>query len=250
MTGPIVLRARDLSRRFAVVCALLSWLFDASFARADCPTPTEASPALAQMAAAERLQFLQAGLERADRRATIWSWSWKIGYLGLAGGAVGLAQLTDDHNQRIDLYFGAGKSVAGMLNQFLTPLDTGAPVVAVAGDPCLALAAVETAALRAADDEARIYDWRWHAVLVGFNLALGLVEGFAYDNIWTLATIGIATGIAIGEVEIWTQPTDAVDLRRHYLAADLGQPPAAAAAARPRITLLPWGTGLALTATF
>jgi len=217
-------------------------------AQADCPVPIDASPALAQINPNDRLQFLTGSLERAHRRASTWMWSWRVAYLGLAGGAVGLAQVTDDHNQRIDFYFGAGKSAAAELNQLAMPLHVEPATASAGPDICAALADSEIALGRAADDESRIYGWGMHAVMAGVNIGAGLAEGLLYDDIWTLAVVGMVTGIAVGELEIWTQPTDAVEVRRHYLRGELAPPPEARA--RLRLAVVPWHAGLALAGVF
>jgi hypothetical protein len=56
-----------------------------------------------------------------------------------------------------------------------------------------------------------------------FNVGLFLVLGAGFGH-WTSATISLLTGIATGEVMIFTQPVGAVEALRQYRRGDLGSP--------------------------
>ena len=225
---------------------------------APCPAPPAASPALAQIDSELRLRFIQDQLAPAAHRARVWTWAWGLGYGAATVGSLALVPLFDDPGQRVDQYFSASKSAVATVTTFVPPLSVMADQRTLAAraasasgttedaDRCALLSDAEDRLARDAEQEARVGSWLWHAGGILFNLAAGLALGFGWDR-WPSAVLQMASGIVIGEIQIYTQPVDAVEALRRYRAGDLSP---ATRAAGPAFSLAPYGGGLMITMAF
>jgi hypothetical protein len=195
---------------------------------ARCPAMAGAAPALAEVAPAVRLQWIDARLARTAHRARIWTWGWGIG-IGVATVAnlAPLAFVAPD--QRIDWYVAAGTTVIGVVPLLIAPLevigDSAAlrPRVAAAdpaGDLCPLLADAERMLARDAQNQADGQRWWLHVANVVLNAGVGLFLGLGYDH-WLAGAFNTVSGIAIGEAIIFTQPTSSVDDLATYRAGSL-----------------------------
>jgi hypothetical protein len=79
------------------------------------------------------------------------------------------------------------------------------------------------------------------------NVAAGLVLGLGYDR-WGQAALTAGSGIVIGEIAIWTQPTRSVDAWRRYQAGELA--PTAALDWTLTPTAVPGGVGVSFAISF
>jgi hypothetical protein len=115
-------------------------------------------------------------------------------------------------------------------------------------DPCVALARAEELLNRDAANEARGRSLLFHGGNVVFNAGIFLVIGAGFGH-WTSATISLLTGIATGEIMIFTQPVGALKALRLYRRGDVGSPSAGI-----RMGIAPLlakdGSGMVLTLTF
>jgi hypothetical protein len=87
-------------------------------------------------------------------------------------------------------------------------------------DPCATLAEAERMLARDAGNQAFGIGPLMQTVTIAYNIGLGLLFGF-WLNDWVTGGITIATGLAISELMIFTQPTDAIDAWRRYRIGDL-----------------------------
>jgi hypothetical protein len=110
------------------------------------------------------------------------------------------------------------------------------------------LAQAEELLTRDAANEARGQSLLFHGGNVVFNAGLFFLIGAGFGH-WTSATISLLTGIATGEVMIFTQPVGAVEALNDYRRGDFGTPSAGV-----RMGIAPLiakdRSGLVLTLTF
>jgi hypothetical protein len=138
------------------------------------------------------------------------------------------AMHTDD--DRIPTYIGAASSAVGELTTFVLPLSVMSDVPALEArlaqprdtrSECARLADAEQVLIEAAASEAGGQRWYIHGANVAFNVGVGLVLGLGFD-LWPAAALNGIGGAAVGELQILTQPTDAVDALERYRAGQLG----------------------------
>jgi hypothetical protein len=209
--------------------ALLSWLVAGALFAAtpasgtECAPISGALPALAHIDAAERLAFLRARLERGARNARIWSWTWGVVYSGIAATSWTLAGVSDAHDRVDWIVNGAGATV-GVAVLVISPLSIMRDQawlerrLARAGPDyhvCAALADAERLLIRDADSQAFGKGPLVHVGNIVFNIGLGLILGAGFGH-WDSAAQAWFVGAAVGELQIVTQPVDAIaDLRRY-----------------------------------
>jgi hypothetical protein len=153
---------------------------------------------------AARVAFVQAKLDADVQRWKLWRWGWGIGYTALAAGQVGLAQLSDDEGEQVELYVGAGKSILGLVPLFFDPLP--APEDAEALRASGSCADAERYLAASARNEAFARGWLGHVANVAVNGGGLLIVGIGYDR-WVTGALGAVVGIAIGEVQTFTRPS-------------------------------------------
>ncbi|MDB4966306.1 MAG: hypothetical protein JWN44_1995 [Myxococcales bacterium] len=196
---------------------------------AECALPNGAVPSLADADSEVRLSFVQLGMRRAARQSRIWAWS-SAGALAFAAGFQLLgATHVPDEGDRVDLYIGAA-SVGFSLAQLAIfyprvtidqwTLDRHVAHAGRGVDRCALVAEAEYFLIRDARSEEIATGPAMQAVTFLFNIGTGLVLGIAFDR-WHSAAINMFLGAALGELQIVTQPTDAITLLRRYRAGDL-----------------------------
>jgi hypothetical protein len=216
--------------RFATAALLLALLLPpaASDARAaECGAIDGGSPVLVSVDAAERLAFLRGALRADARHARIWAWGFVITYSALATGEAIYALAGPSEDQGIH-WVGSGASVFGVLVVVVAPPKVLADqrwlerriAERPGSDPCALLSEAERLLLRVAAQEERNRAWFIHAGNLAFNLGVTLAMGFGFHN-WQEGAIAGVVGAAIGEFQINTAPTGAIDALRRYRAADL-----------------------------
>ncbi|HVR01775.1 MAG TPA: hypothetical protein VMT47_06565 [Polyangia bacterium] len=171
-----------------------------------------------------RLRWIDAELTRGGGRARLWTWSWGIA-LGV-GTIANLAPLPFvKPDERIDWYTGAVTTAVGIVPLLIAPLDVIADSRALRSriaardgaqdDVCALLADAETRLVRDAQNQADGRRWWLHAGNVVLNAGVGLflIVGFHH---WAAGIFNAASGAAIGEMIILTQPTGAIESLRRY----------------------------------
>jgi hypothetical protein len=187
-------------------------------------------PALQYLNAEARLQFIHERLRIDAHHARIWSYAWGMIYSALAAGQFVAAPLMS-HASGLDLYVGGGAALIGVIPLAVTPLKVMGDekrldeleAEASQIDSCVALAQAEKLLNRDAANEARGRGLLFHGGNVVLNAGLFFVIGAGFGH-WTSATISLLTGIATGEIMIFTQPVGALEALRQYRRGDLGSP--------------------------
>ena len=234
--------------RALIVIALLA--LPISSEGATCPVPDGVATNVGQVDAAERARFLQSALRYGAWKAEIWNWGWPIIYGLLTGGQVLAATLIDDEGRKKDLYVSAVRSGIAGVAAILIPLKTPRQWrrYRATGDACADVAALERALAVSAASEARGKSWKKHAAVFGLNLITGLVLWLGFDRPIGQAALTTATGLAVGEIMIFSQPTRARDAWNRYRRGEVG------IATRPTVvwTITPFagGAGLGLVGEF
>jgi len=210
----------------AAVATLLAAAMEPSRARADCATSAAVDAARPNVHDAElRLTWIDSELARGARPARTWVWGW-----GIALGVGTIANLVPvpfvRHDERVDWYTGAATTGVGVVPLLVAPpkiiadaralhASLGARAGGDGRDTCALLADAETRLVRDAENQADGRRWWVHAGNVVLNAGVGafLIIGFHH---WGAGLWNAASGAAIGEVIIFTQPTTAIDSLRRY----------------------------------
>jgi hypothetical protein len=182
--------------------------------------------ALLHQSPADGLRFINERLRVDARHARIWSYSWGAIYSSLAVGQFIAAPLVS-HGTGLDLYVGGGSALVGVVPLLVTPLKVMGDSQRIdeiatrpAGmDLCVALSEAEEMLKRDAANEAQGRSLLFHAGNVVFNTGIFFIVGAGFGH-WTSATISLLTGIATGEIMIFTQPMGAVKALSQYRSGD------------------------------
>lgn len=178
-----------------------------------------------------RLAFIEARLARGAGPANLWWDSWYYGWTALTMGQFVWAIATPDPGTRIDMAVGAASSTLGVIPLGILPFPARTAPRDLARAPSSTpeerrrkLAFAEHLLEAAAKDEQLRRSWVNHATSIGVSISVGLVLGVGYRRPvpGLLNAIG---GIALSELQIFTQPTAAIDDFREY--QKLGGEPAA-----------------------
>jgi hypothetical protein len=175
----------------------------------------------------ERLEFIQHELGEGARKAQIWSWSWTAVYGSIAAYQLVSATVIDpSRDGRIDGFVGAGSAAIGVASMQLMPLkvigdhrrlDLSLRAAGPGADHCALLAEAERLLERDAASEAFGRSPLMQAGTLAFNVGLAALLGAGFHHFRT-AGITLATGMAVGELEMFTQPTHSIDALRRYRA--------------------------------
>ena len=174
-----------------------------------------------------RLRFIEAELAKSAHRANAWVWGWSLALgVGTIGNLVPVPFVPAD--ERIDWYTGAVTTVIGIVPLVVLPPEVIADArqlhtrLGARGttDVCALLADAETRLVRDAENQADGQRWWVHVGNVIVNAGVGLFLGLGYHH-WVAGALNFASGAAIGEVIIFTQPTDSIDSLRRYRAGIL-----------------------------
>jgi hypothetical protein len=181
-------------------------------------------PWLERIDARDRLRFLDREMAHAAYRARFWAWSWAGIYSALTVGSAILTATASDESGRIDNGIGTAASFVGLAVLIVKPLDIMRDqrwlerrlrLARPDEDTCALLADAERLLIRDAASEAFGSGPLVHVGTFGFNIALVLLLGVGFGH-WNAAVSTGVTGIAVGEIQALTQPTDAVRLLRDY----------------------------------
>jgi len=195
-----------------------------------CAPPPNADARVALIDGRERLHWIDQRMDHEASRARLWSRSWGIGI-----GAAGLASLAAvpfvTPSNRVDWYTGAVSAAVGVVPFIASPLTVtrDAPKVSAAvaathfdddAHVCATLVDAERKLAAAADSQRWQQGWWIHAGNLAFNTAVLLFLGVGYHH-WASGVINAASGAAVGEAIILTQPTGSISDLRDYARGDL-----------------------------
>lgn len=177
------------------------------------PEPAEVEARLARLADL---------MDREVRDLHIWSWTWGSIYAAATLTQVGLAIGLRDQPTRIDLGVGAVSSGLGSILLYVLPLRFTLPLSAARAkfdreDRCQLLLETEGTLAAVAAEEGIGKSWIGHVGGALVNVALVLILGLGYQQ-WKVGLLTGGIGLAIGELNLWTQPTRLSDELRAYRA--------------------------------
>lgn len=219
-----------MPRLWWVAILLATELFRVAPAEATrCRAIAGGSPALAALSAETRLAWLERRLDADAARARIWATTWGVAYGALTIGQLALLPTADTTGERAEKVVGASASFIGVLAGLALPLKVMGDQrwwarhrsrLRADADPCAALNTIELLLLRDAESEAFGVGPLVHIGNFAINVAAGLVLGLGYGR-WGAFGYTTLVGIAVGELQVATQPTDAVEDLRLYRAGEL-----------------------------
>jgi hypothetical protein len=215
-----------------VVLLLVPLLPPGRAAAAECRAIAGGTPALAAIDAETRLRWLDQHLASGAARARIWAWTWRAAYTGITIGEVVLAVTAKNTEDRAADVVGGISSFIGVAANLILPLKImgderwwAAQYARSRGDDtCSLVNTAELLFIRDADSEAFGVGPLVHVGNFVINIAGGLVLGLGYGR-WPAFAYTSLVGIAVGEIQVATQPTDAVADLRLYRAGQLAARP-------------------------
>ncbi len=213
-------------------------------ARADERTPAEVDA---------RYSAIESALARGESRSRLWWNGWALGYGGLTVAQGGIALFAKDKGTRVDAVVGGAGSLLGFAGVLttsraaFTARDTLAEMDASTPEArALRLRKAEELLEEAADAE-RLQKSIWaHLATTTVNLTGTFVLWIGYKR-YQSGWLNLLASTAVGELQIITAPTDAVDAWDDYRAGRLRKRSSAPRAAWS-VAPVPWG--LELSASF
>lgn len=175
------------------------------------------TPAMTHISDAElqqRLEFIEARLNRQQPGARYWQYGWSGFYSLSSAGQVVAALDSDDKDDQLNYAVGAVKAAGGLAQLLLKPqpaLAGGGEFNALPADTraqrvqklAQGEALLETHAQRSAER----FTWKRHAMGIAGNLLGGAVIAAFGDSSDALASTLV--GLAVSEATIWTEPRQA-----------------------------------------
>lgn len=164
-----------------------------------------------------RLNFIEERLETGKQHAQYWQNGW-TGFFAVSSLAQTVAWLDADNNDdRINYIVGAIKSTGGLIDILLRPMPGrygASEIRGLEGQSFDKLGQAEDLLQATAQRAQAKTTWKPHLKVLGVNLIGGaaiLAFGDGGD-----ALVSTAIGIAVGEANIWTQPTQPSSDLRDY----------------------------------
>lgn len=213
---------------------LLTLLTVAGAGRAtECQPIAGGTPALGAIDAETRLRWLDQHLASGAARARIWAWTWRAAYTGITVVEAARAATTDNASDRVADIVGASSAFIGVAANVLLPLKVMGDqrwwakhyARSRGDDVCSLLNSAEQLFIRDAESEAFGVGPLVHVGNFLINIAGGLVIGYVDNGRWAPFLYTSLVGIAVGEIQVATQPTDVIEDLRLYRAGQLAQRP-------------------------
>jgi hypothetical protein len=189
-----------------------------------------------------RLQFLEVRLKAEAPQARAWEYGWSIVDISGVGYSVYQLSQANTRSQTAEGVVGAAKSLGGVVGIAFTPFHATKGAHELDGVPDLTpdererrMLLAESLLRRNAHEADIRYAWKPHFFNALINLAAGGIV-MAFGD-WQRGLQSAGLGIAVGEIQIWTQPWKAKrDLREYRmqfggLASTQAKAPTSAAAA-------------------
>jgi hypothetical protein len=149
---------------------------------------------------------LQSAIDNELQGLRIWSISWGTIYGAATIAQFGAAAAVQNPSQRIDFTVGAISAGVGTLSFYLLPLRFIVPLTGP--HRCEKLAHV-------AKEEGIGKSWVGSVGNVAVNAIVTLILGAGFHH-WQTALISGGVGIAVGELNLLTQPTNLLRLYEHH----------------------------------
>lgn len=184
---------------------------------------TGAIQAISEYELNERLQVVETMLKHNEKAAQTWWYSW----IGLYGGAtIGqgvVAYATTDTKLRQDMIVSAGTTLIGLAGQVIFPVKSGYEMIS--SDKINGLSYDEKLK-KLLDDEGKLKyqseraisgkNWQTQAMNFAVNLTGGLVTWLGFKRPLMDGISSFAIGMAVSELQIFSQPTRAKKDYRAY----------------------------------
>lgn len=216
-----------------LLTALLGCLLRAAPAHAaPCAVPAGSAPALAAHDGGARLRFVRESMAHTAVMERRFMLGWGLTYGALAVGSPLALVLDDSREARVEAAWSSATSAFAALTAIIQPLlvmrdhwrlERLLTAPRRTGDGCAVLAEAERLLAHAARSEASARSPLAHVGSLIFNLGLGLALGYGLDRPATAAR-NTAIGIALGELMIFSRPTQAVRSLESYRRGDLTRP--------------------------
>ncbi len=226
---------------------IVAFLFAAGAAHADEPLGDRRR---SDVDVARRLAFIESRLEAGTPAANRWSYGWLSTYGALTVAQIGVALGTTDRARRIDMAVGAFSSSLGVIPFALFPFTPRFAASQLAEWPGTTpserrrkLVQAERLLRKSAESEAFGQSWMTHLGGLAVNFAFGLVLAAGYHRLGSGVT-STTVGIAVGELQIVTQPTAAIDDWEAYSRGDFDEHPSRDRRVHFAIVPAPGGLGL------
>lgn len=173
---------------------------------------TLATPAVAQPSAAAEWAAYDDALARGERQATLWRYGWGGIYAASLANNIYQASEADDDDDRFDGKVGAVKSALALGGVIANPQPHPAAhrrleELAEQGGRRNLAEARELMRATAAEERAR-HAWQARLDSLVVNTLGGLAIGVGDDRPRD-GLVNFATGMLVGEIQLWTQPTQA-----------------------------------------
>jgi hypothetical protein len=181
------------------------------------------NPALSDHELDNRLGWIQYELS-AEKSPSLWWWyGWVGGYSALTVAQTTVLFVTPDTNLKQTMGVGAVESLLGLVGVLFTPLESKTAADSLRALPDTSreerenkLPVAERLLRESAGDEAFGRSWVTHALGFAVNLTGGLVIWQGFHQTWLDGLLNFALGMAITEVQIFTQPTRAIHAYGEY----------------------------------
>lgn len=198
--------------------------------------------------------WIQSRLEEASGKAMRWQYGWTAFYGVSTLAYAAQAHSLDDPDQthdRVDARVGAASSLLGLAGMWLEPLTTASNAQTLAmlpastpGEQEARLHQAETLLRENAEQEQQARSFQAHALTALVSLLSGVAiarDDSRTDDGWLM----FAQSMLVGELQIYTAPTDATDAWQAYQRGDFshGKRPGAQAGALV-VSALPEGFAL------
>jgi hypothetical protein len=233
-----------VGRRLLVALALLPLFL--GVARAQEPTRSDDE-------VTARLHFLEQRLKAETAQARAWQYGWAVVDMGGVGYSVYQISQSSSNSQLAEGVVGAVKSFGGVVGLALTPFHATRGAHELDGLPDgtpeereRRMRLAEQLVRRNAHETEIRYQWKPHFYNALVNLAAGGII-MAFGD-WQRGLQSAGIGIAVGEVQIWTQPWQAKrDLREYSMQFGAMASTETPAPAVARVTVKAGATGLQVT---
>lgn len=164
----------------------------------------------------QRLDFIETRLRLGTGSAQRWWYGWFFGWSAVTAGQAIAAIVTTDRGLRVDSAVSAVSSGIGVLSLGVVPFPARYAArslyelpAATPGERRSKLARAEQLLKASAKAEASSLTWLAHVISAGTSVGVGLVLWLVYDRPES-GVRNALIGIALGEAQFITQPTDAI----------------------------------------
>lgn len=233
------------------LAALLTAVLCSGRARAEPARSTATSDAEVTL----RLAYLERVLERDEPRLRLWRDSWVSIFAGLALAQGGLALGATDGGVRAVSIAGGIKSALAFAGVLAAPATGRTAATRLRAEPA-STPAERRAKLRLAESLLRASAGDERLRRSWIPLAAGAVlNASGACVIWALhrpveGWLGLGSGVVVGQIQYWSQPTGAVASWEAYAAGRFREPVPRAAPAALRVSVIPGPGGLAIAGSF